>query len=105
MKPAPAEYRAESIEVAEKLIPLAERLSCTRSQLATRWAMANQSVHSVIIGPRTIEQAKDALGALDVSWDQEAEELIDELIPPGCHSGKAFFDQNYAPVLGRNPEL
>lgn len=98
-----AEYRTESIEVAEQLAPLAQRLNCTRSQLATRWAMANQSIHSVIIGPRTIEQAKDALGALDVSWDQEAESFVDTLIPPGCHSGKAFFDQNYAPILGRKP--
>lgn len=100
-----AEYRAESIEIAKALIPLAQRLQCTRSQLATRWAMANQAISSVIIGPRTIEQAQEALGALDVSWDTEAESEIDRLIPKGCHSGKAFFDEHYAPVLGRIPSF
>jgi aryl-alcohol dehydrogenase-like predicted oxidoreductase len=99
-----AEYRGESIAVAEQLLPLAQRLGCTQAQLATRWAMANESIDSVIIGPRTIDQAEEAFGALNISWDSEAEEFVDSLIPPGCHSGKAFFDQHYAPVLGRVPK-
>jgi len=97
-----AEWRPESVAVADKLRPLAERLGCTLSQLATRWVMANSKVSSVIIGPRTVEQLQEALGTLDVSWDQQAERVVDSLIPPGCHSGKGFFDQNYAPVLGRS---
>ena len=98
-----AEWREESVWVAEQLLPLANRLKASRAQVATRWAMANSCIHSVIIGPRTVEQAKEALLSQYISWDKQAEEFIDTLIPPGCHSGKGFFDQNYAPVLGRKP--
>ena len=98
-----AEWRSETVALAEKLQNLSARLGCTLSQLATRWAMANQNIHSVIIGPRTIEQMQDALETFDVTWDEEAEAFVDSLIPPGCHSGKAFFDTHYSPVLGRRP--
>ena len=98
-----AEWREATVELAENIRPLASRLDCTLSQIATRWVMANDNIHSVIIGPRTIAQMQEALGTLDVSWDEEAEAFIDDLIPPGCHSGKAFFDTQYSPVLGRRP--
>ena len=98
-----AEWREATVELAENLRPLASRLGCTRSQLATRWAMANNNIHSVIIGPKTIAQMQEALDTLDISWDEEAEAFVDALIPPGCHSGKAFFDTHYSPVLGRRP--
>jgi aryl-alcohol dehydrogenase-like predicted oxidoreductase len=97
-----AEWREASVAIAERLRPLAARLKCTTGQLAIRWAMANASVHSVIIGPRTFDQAVQAIDSANVEWDQEAEEFVDSLVPPGCHSGKSFFDTNYFPVTGRN---
>ena len=97
-----AEWRNESVEVAENLRPLALDLGCTVGQLATAWAMANRYVHSVIIGPKNLEQAQESIGAALVNINAEVDSFIDDLIPPGCHSGKGFFDQNYAPVLGRS---
>ena len=96
-----AEWRAESVDVAEALRPTAQMLGCTLGQLATAWVMRNRYVHSVIIGPKTLAQAKESIDAAQVILTDEVEQVIDQLVPPGCHSGQGFFDANYAPVLGR----
>ena len=96
-----AEWRQESVVVAEKLRPTAQRLGCTLGQLSIAWAMRNRYVHSVIIGPKNLEQAIESTAAAMVQLDDEVERVVDDLIPPGCHSGKAFFDVHYAPVIGR----
>jgi aryl-alcohol dehydrogenase-like predicted oxidoreductase len=95
-----AEWRPASIAVARQLAPLAAARGCSPAQLATAWAMANPWVTSVIIGPRTVEQARDALGALSVTIDAEVEDAVDALVPPGCHSGTGWPDGQY-PVAGR----
>jgi aryl-alcohol dehydrogenase-like predicted oxidoreductase len=96
-----AEWRQESVVIAEQLRPTAQRLGCTLGQLSIAWAMRNHYVHSVIIGPKNLEQAMESMAAAEVQLDDEAERVIDDLVPPGCHSGKAFFDVHYAPVTGR----
>ncbi|MFT5683207.1 MAG: aryl-alcohol dehydrogenase-like predicted oxidoreductase [Myxococcota bacterium] len=96
-----AEWRQDSVEVAAALVPLAQARGCTPSQLATAWAMANQRVHSVIIGPRTVEQAEESLGAAEVVIDAELETAVDALVPPGSHSGRGWPDADYYPVTGR----
>ena len=96
-----AEWRRSSVEVAAKLVPIARDHGCTPGQLATAWAMANQRVHSVIIGPKTVAQAEEALGAADVVITPELEAAIDALVPPGSHSGQGWPDTDYYPVTGR----
>jgi aryl-alcohol dehydrogenase-like predicted oxidoreductase len=96
-----AEWRPESVQIADALRSTAERFGCTLGQLATAWAMRNSYVHSVIIGPKTLEQAKESIDSAMIKLDQETEQVIDSLVPPGCHSGYRFFDDNYSPVLGR----
>jgi len=96
-----AEWRPESVGVAEALVPLSERLGCDLAALSTAWAMSNPLVHSVIIGPKTISQLQSALKAIDVDIDSAAESFVDSLVPPGSHTGEGFFDTNYTPVLGR----
>ena len=97
-----AEWRAESVAVAAALARLAETRGCTTSQLATAWALANRNIDSVIIGPRTLNQALDGLGAADVTWDAELEEACDALVAPGAHTGPSgSVDTQYYPVTGR----
>ncbi len=97
-----AEWREASLAAAEGVVKLAAERGCTPGQLATAWAAANQLVHSVIIGPRTVAQAEEALGSLEaVTVDAELEAAIDALVPPGSHSGRGWPDTNYAPVEGR----
>lgn len=96
-----AEWREASLAVAAQLAPLAQARGCTPGQLATAWALRNALVHAVIIGPRTVAQAEEALAAADILLDDELEAAIDALVPPGTHSGTAWPDEAYAPVRGR----
>ena len=95
-----AELREESYEVAQKLKPLAERHGKTLTQFSLAWVLANPLITSVIIGPRTMDQFEDNLGCLDCTISTEEEAAIDELVPPGEHTGKGYNDPQY-PVMGR----
>ena len=46
---------------------IAERIGCTANQVALAWVLAQPYPVFAVIGPRTIEQLHDAVGALDVS--------------------------------------
>lgn len=96
-----AEWRDESVHIASRVAELAASRGVAPSELAVAWAMANRTVHSVIAGPRTLEQLESYLRGASVAWDAELEAAIDALVPPGCHSGKAFPDPDYYPVTGR----
>ena len=45
--------------------------------------LRHPAVTSVIIGPRTMEQLEDSLGAVDVAITDDEAAKIDELVPPG----------------------
>jgi aryl-alcohol dehydrogenase-like predicted oxidoreductase len=94
------ELRDESLNVAMKLNPLAERHGKPMSQFALNWILANPIITSVIVGPRTMEQFVDNLGCLGWDIDDEALKDIDRLVPPGEHTGWGFNDP-ITPVLGR----
>jgi len=46
---------------------IAERIGCTANQVALAWVLAQPYPVFAVIGPRTIEQLHEAVGALDVS--------------------------------------
>lgn len=94
------EYRPSNFRLAQDVVELAEQIGCTAAQLAVAWVMANELVTCPIIGPRTPEQLEDNLGALDVEITPEIEARIDELVPPGEHSGYGFEDPVF-PIQGR----
>ena len=94
------ELREESYEVAQKLGPLAEAHGKTLTQFSLAWILANPVITSVIIGPRTMAQLEDNLGCLDCNLTESDEKAIDQLVPPGEHTGKGYNDPAY-PVLGR----
>jgi len=95
-----SEYRESNFLLAEKVMELAAKAGCSSSQLALAWVMANKYVTAPIIGPRTMTQFEDNMGALEVEVTEEIEAAIDELVPPGEHSGKGFPDPAF-PVVGR----
>jgi aryl-alcohol dehydrogenase-like predicted oxidoreductase len=71
------------LDIVEQLLPLAEAKEVSPARFANAWALRNPAVTSVIIGPRTMEQLEDSLGALDVEITGEEVAKIDELVPPG----------------------
>jgi aryl-alcohol dehydrogenase-like predicted oxidoreductase len=94
------ELRPESFDVALEVQSLAESHGCTPSQFALAWVIANPIVTAAVLGPRTMAQFEDNLGALGVEIRAEALDEIDRLVPPGTHTG-ASFDDPSRPVLGR----
>lgn len=94
------ELRDESFEAAQKVGELAARRGAAASQYALAWVLANPAVTSAIIGPRTLDQLADNLGALKVELDPTDEQEIDSLVPPGWKTGRGYNDPNY-PIRGR----
>ena len=52
-------------------------------QLAVAWVLHQRAVSSPIIGPRTMDQLQEYLGASSVRLGPEDLRQIDELVPPG----------------------
>ncbi|NML47026.1 aldo/keto reductase [Ramlibacter sp. G-1-2-2] len=96
------ELREESLELAQKIQAHAQAQGGTAAHFALRWVLNNRLVHSVIAGPRTLEQWDDYLAALQGPFTAEDESLVDGLVAPGHPSTPGFTDPQY-PVTGRVP--
>ena len=95
-----AEWRAESLIIAEKLQAHAAARGIPLVHWAVAWVLNNAAVSAAIAGPRTFEQWTGYLGALSYTWTPEDEALADRLVPPGHPSTAGFIDPAY-PVEGR----
>jgi aryl-alcohol dehydrogenase-like predicted oxidoreductase len=60
-----------SIEIAREVRAVAEEVGSTPSRIALAWTLTNPTVVSPIIGARTLAQAEENLGALDVMLSPE----------------------------------
>jgi aryl-alcohol dehydrogenase-like predicted oxidoreductase len=83
-------------DVVEGLIPLVEAKGCTMAQFALAWCIQQPGVTSPIIGPRTMEQLEDNLGALEVTITEEDRATVDELAPPGSMLS-VFYEADFGP--------
>jgi aryl-alcohol dehydrogenase-like predicted oxidoreductase len=79
-------------EVIELLRGLAEKKQCSVSQVALAWCAAQPGVTAPIIGPRTLEQVTDNLGAMDVRLESVDFAEIDALVPP-CSAAVSYYDR------------
>ncbi len=87
-------------DVTEGLLPLAEAKSCTMSQFALAWCAQQPGITSPILGPRTMEQLDDNLGALDVTITADDRRRVDELVPPG-RMVSPFYEADFGPSQHR----
>jgi len=83
-------------DVVEGLAPLAAAKTCTVSQLALAWSVQQPGITSPIIGPRTMEQLEDNLGALTVALSDADHQAIDQLVPPG-RMVSPFYEAEFGP--------
>jgi len=72
-----------SVEVAREVSALARDQGLTASQLALLWCKDQPGITSPIIGPRTMDQLRDALGVLERDLGDDDRARLDELNPPG----------------------
>ncbi|OAI41103.1 aldo/keto reductase [bacterium SCGC AG-212-C10] len=70
-------------DVLEGIEPIAAEKEVSFAQFSLAWVMKQPGVTSPIIGPRTMEQLDDNLGAFNVTVTEEDEKRVDEVIPPG----------------------
>ena len=83
-------------DVLDQLQPIADEKGCTLAQLALAWVAQQPVVTSPIIGPRTMEQLEDNLGAITVAISADDRAKFDEIVPPG-RMVSPFYDANFGP--------
>ncbi len=71
------DYRKRS----RKFKKIADRLGCSRSQLALAWVAAQEGVSSVITGATLVDQLEENLGALKIKITEEIQDELDQLFP------------------------
>ena len=75
------DIRPEVLDKVARLNDMALQRGQTLAQMAVAWILANEATTSVIIGPRTMEQLKDNLGALKKTcFSDEERRMIDEIL-------------------------
>jgi len=83
-------------DVVDGLTPIAQEKGCSLSQLALAWCEQQPVVSSAIIGPRTVEQLQDNLGAGHVEITDEDRERIDAVVAPG-RMVSPFYEADFGP--------
>ncbi len=95
-----AEFREESLVIAQALKTYCEKKGVALAHFATAWVLANKAVSAVIAGPRTLAQWADYFPALEYSLTAEDEAFVDSLVSPGHPSTPGYTDPQY-PLNGR----
>jgi aryl-alcohol dehydrogenase-like predicted oxidoreductase len=96
------EWREESLAMAQRVAAHAISRGMTPAQFAVNWVLNNRLVASAIVGPRTLEQMQEYLGAVDKPFGPEDEALIESMVAPGHASTPGYNDPAY-PIEGRRP--
>ncbi|MSO64976.1 MAG: aldo/keto reductase [Alphaproteobacteria bacterium] len=96
------EFRRESLAAAQQMAGHARARGISAAQFATAWVLNNKLVTTVIGGPRTCEQWRDYVAALDYRFSPEDEAFVDALVAPGHYSTPQFNDLIWPPQ-GRVP--
>jgi len=71
-----------AFEVIEAVAAVAKEKGCTPSQLALAWNFSQPGITAPIIGPRTLEQLIDNLGATAVQVTDQDRARLDAIAPP-----------------------
>ncbi|MFJ8925286.1 aldo/keto reductase [Streptomyces sp. NPDC102364] len=83
------------LELVEDLLKLAGEAGVPLAHLAVAFVLSHPAVDSAIIGPRTLAQLEDLLGAAELDLPDDVLDRIDELVPPGTDLNPA--DADYVP--------
>ena len=73
---------AASLRIAEEVKAVARETGASAAQVALAWTLLNPAVTAPVIGARTLAQAQDNLGALDVKLDPDHVARLDAASRP-----------------------
>lgn len=71
-----------ALDIADVVGEVADEMGATRSQVALAWTLRNPAVVSPVMGARTLAQAEDNLGALDIAFTDDQLERLDRASAP-----------------------
>jgi len=74
-------YSEGNVNRVRRMRAIADRLGCTRAQLALAWVARQAGVSSVILGATRVEQLSENLGALNIDVPASAMSELDQLFP------------------------
>jgi len=80
---ADRQFTDAAFDVLSVVEAIGKEKRCTPSQLAVAWCAQQPGITSPIIGPRTVEQLKDNLGAATAKLSDEDRARIEAVAPPG----------------------
>jgi aryl-alcohol dehydrogenase-like predicted oxidoreductase len=89
-------FTGEAFDVVEVVEAIATEKGCTPGQVALAWCKEQPGITSPIIGPRTMEQLEDNLGATAVEITEEDRERLDEVAPPG-RATVPYYEADFGP--------
>ncbi|WP_373315502.1 aldo/keto reductase [Actinoplanes campanulatus] len=96
-----APENAGKLAAVEALALLAEQSGLSLIDLALGFVLEHPAVTAPIIGPRTLEQLEDQLGAAQVRLSRDVLDEIDKIVPPGVTLSDR--DQGYQPPSVTDP--
>jgi len=89
-------YTERMFDVTDGLEPIVKEKGCSMAQFALAWVRTRPGVTSPIIGPRTMDQLEDNLGAMSVEITEEDEKRVDEIVPPGSNVSP-YYEADFGP--------
>jgi len=93
------EYNQDNIRAAEKIKKIAQKNNIDVAAFSTAWALSNPFVHSVVAGPRTIEQWRIYCRAVEYNITSDDHDKINNIVKPGSTAVPQYIDPAY-PVEG-----
>jgi aryl-alcohol dehydrogenase-like predicted oxidoreductase len=81
---------AHNLKLVDALQDLASSKGCSVAQLAIAWALARGEDIVPLVGSRTRERLKEALGALDVTLTADDLGSLNTAFPPGAAAGDRY---------------
>lgn len=75
----------------EKFSTLCKELGEKEANVALAWVLANPVLTAPIIGPRTVEQLRDTIKAVEISLDEDILHMLNDIFPgPGGETPEAY---------------
>ena len=90
----------EVLNITDGLSKISNDNNCSIAQVALSWVMSQNGVTAPIIGPRTMEQLDDNIGAINIKLSEKEMTVIDEIAKPGSNTAD-FYEASFAPNLFR----
>jgi aryl-alcohol dehydrogenase-like predicted oxidoreductase len=82
-------HNQRKFDALEQLEKVSADAGISLTHMALAWSIAHPAVTSTIIGPKTMEQLDDILGAADVTLDAATLDRIDAIVKPGVNLNPA----------------